>query len=85
MPDQRVLVASLVVISILYLFLIYEVEAFCSPCLDCEACFTITSSVLRRGQPLCLPLGPSGLGKCKDWLAGVGLSAATTLVHGDVK
>lgn len=87
MPDQRVLVASLVVISNFYLFLIYEVEAFCSPCLDCEACFTITSSVHSeiRGQPLCLPLGPSGLGKGKDWLTGVGLSAATTLVHGDVK
>ena len=40
---------------------------------------------IRREQPLCLPLGPSGLGKCKDWLTGVGLSAATTLVHGDVK
>ena len=40
---------------------------------------------IRKGQPLCLPLGPSGLGKCKDWLTGVGLSAATTLVHRDVK
>ena len=40
---------------------------------------------IRREQPLCLPLGPSGLGKCKDWHTRVGLSAATTLVHGDVK
>ena len=38
-----------------------------------------------RGQPLCFPLGPSGLGKCKDWHTGVGLFAATTLVHEDVK
>ena len=40
---------------------------------------------IRRGQRLRLPLGPSGLGKCKDWHTGLGLSAATTLVHGDVK
>ena len=52
MPDQRVLVASLVVISILYLFLIYEVEAFCSPCLDCEAYFTITSIVYSERTAL---------------------------------
>ena len=85
MPDQRVLVASLVVISILYLFLIYEVEAFALHGLIVKHALQLRRLFIRRGQPLCLPLGPSGLGKCKDWLTGVGLSAATTLVHGDVK
>ena len=85
MPDQRVLVASLVVISILYLFLIYEVAAFALHGLIVKHALQLRRLFIRRRQPLCLPLGPSGLGKCKDWHTGVGLSAATTLVHGDVK